>query len=325
MPSRLESIPSLEHSLENKRLSSVRKRKHQEYYQRSYALAHPAPVYTDKTHLVKHLRSRQFLQIQRISPETNHYVPDIDVISFAPPKDPIRLVSALKGILEGKIKSRDGKLLRFHRDDVLLTRYPEDDSQSEQIARPPRTGSVLAPLEKIVGRDVVAVLRRDGNIVLDDGRLWTVTNHQNRSFEFTTTDEHGVKTKTKWILSKRRSSSSDDHVPDSPSTKTPEVTFNFSTIRPNARRHAVLATLTSSALQIKDTYHEPLSSFGTVEDSESSPKVVDEATRNVIMATGVWLVLTLGWSPAFKASTADADQQSPSWRCGPMPRPSKTW
>ncbi|KAI3390692.1 hypothetical protein diail_8861, partial [Diaporthe ilicicola] len=312
MPSRVESSQSPERDHGNKRHSSVRKRKHQECYQRSYALAHPAPVYTDKTHIVKHLRSRQFLQIQRISPDTSHYIPDIDVLSFAPPKDPIRLVSALKGFLDWKIKSRDGRLLRFNRDDVLLTRYREDDPQPDEAAHSPRTGSILGALEKIVGREIVAVLRKDSNIVLDDGRFWTTTNHQNRSFEFTTIDEHGVKSKTKWVLSRRRSSGSDDHSPAAPSTKTPEVTFHFSTIRPNARRHAVLATLTPSALQIKDTYHEPLSSFGTAEDSESSPKVVDEATRNVIMATAVWLVLTLGWSPAFKASAADGDQQAPS-------------
>lgn len=323
MPLLMESSPSSEHEHENKRHSSGRKRRHQENPHRSFALAHPAPIYIDKTHVVKHLRSRQFLQIQKVSPDTNHYTPDADVISFAPPKDPIRIVSALKGLLEGKISLRDGRLLRFNKDDVLLTRYREDDAESGEPARPPKKGSIMEPLEKIVGREVQAVLRKDNKIILDDGRLWSATNHQNRSFEFITTDNHGVKTVTKWVLSKRRISGLDDH--PSSSSQAPETTFHFSIIRPNTRKHAVLASLTQSSLQIKESYYEPATSFGTSDDFESAPKVVDEATRSVITATAVWVVLTLGWSPAYKASAGD--RQDASWRCDRVPHPTKhsTW
>ena len=323
MPSLVESSPSPEQEHENKRTSSGRNRRHQENPHRSYVLAHPAPSYIDKTHVVKHLRSRQFLQIQRISSDAKHYTPDIDVISFAPPKDPIKLVSALKGLLEGKISLRDGRLLRFNKGDVLLTRYREDDPQSETTAQQIRTDSIMAPLEKVVGREVLAVLRKDSKIILEDGRLWTTINHQNRSFEFTTMDEHGVKTVMKWVLSKRRISGLDDHPPSS--SQAPGATFHFSIIRPNTRKHAVLASLTHSSLQIKDTYNEPVTSFGSAEDLESAPKVVDDATRSIITATSVWVVLTLGWSPAYKASAVD--QQDASWRCAPVPRPTKhsTW
>lgn len=182
----------------------------------------------------------------------------------------------------------------------------------------------MAPLEKIVGREVLAVLRKDNKIILDDGRLWTATNHQNRSFEFTSVDEHGVKTKAKWVLSKRRISGLDDH--PSSSSQAPETsTFHFSIIRPNTRKHAVLASLTQSSLQIKESYYEPATSFGTSDDFESAPKVVDEATRSLIIATSVWVVLTLGWSPAYKASAGE--RQDASWRCAPVPRPTKhsTW
>ncbi|KAH8783224.1 hypothetical protein F5883DRAFT_538105 [Diaporthe sp. PMI_573] len=325
MPLLMESIPSPELDHENRRHSSGRKRRHQtENPHRSFALAHPAPIYIDKTHVVKHLKSRQYLQIQKVSADTNHWIPDIDVISFAPPKDPIRLVSALKGLLEGKISLRDGQLLRFNKDDVLLTRYREDDQESTEGAHPPRKGTIMAPLEKIVGREVQAVLRKDHKIILDDGRLWTATNHQNRSFEFTAVDAHGVKTVTRWVLSKRRISGIDDHPPAS-STQAPETMFHFSIIRPNTRKHAVLASLTSSSLQIKESYYEPATSFGTSEDFESAPKIVDEATRSIITVTAVWVVLTLGWSPAYKASAGD--QQDASWRCAPVPRPAKhsTW
>lgn len=327
MPLLGESLPSPELDHENKRHSSGRKRRHQtENPYRSLALAHPAraPNYIDKSHVVKHLKSRQFLQIQKVSPETNHYVPDIDVISFAAPKDPIRLVSALKGLVEGKISLRDGRLVRFNKDDVLLTRYRDDDSDSVVGAHSPRKGSIMGPLEKIVGREVQAVLKKDHKIVMDDGRMWTATNHQNRSFEFTSLDAHGVKTVTRWVLSKRRISGIDDHPPAS-STQSPETMFHFSIIRPNTRKHAVLASLTSSSLQIKDSYYEPATSFGSSEDFESAPKVVDEATRNVITVTAVWVVLTLGWSPTYSASAGD--QHDASWKCASMPRPAKnsTW
>lgn len=328
MPLLGESLPSPELDHENKRHSSGRKRRHQteQPHYRSFALAHPArgPNYIDKTHVVKHLKSRQFLQIQKVSPETNHYVPDIDVISFAAPKDPIRIVSALRGLLEGKISLRDGQLLRFNKDDVLLTRYREDDSESVEGSHSPRKGSIMAPLEKIVGREVRAVLRKDHKIILDDGRLWTAANHQNRSFEFTSTDAQGMKTVTRWVLSKRRISGIDDH-PQASSTQSPETMFHFSIIRPNTRKHAVLASLTPSSLQIKESYYEPATSFGTSEDFESGPKVVDEGIRSIITVTAVWVVLTLGWSPAYTAHAGD--QQDASWRCASVPRPTKqsTW
>jgi hypothetical protein len=328
MPLLMESpaSPGLDH--ENKRHSSGRRRKHHpENPYRSFALAHPAPVYIDKTHVVKHLKSRQYLQIQKVSPETKHYVPDIDVISFAPPKDPIRLVSALKGLLEGKISTRDGQLLRFNKDDVILTRYREDDSEPGDAAHSSRKGSIMEPLQKIIGREVQAVLRpgKDHKIILDDGRLWTAANHQNRSFEFTTMDAQGSRTVTRWVLSKRRISGIDDHPQTSSSTQSPEAMFHFSIIRPNTRKHAVLASLTPSSLQIKETYYEPATSFGTSEEFESGPKEVDDGTRSIIMATAVWVVLTLGWSPTYKASVGE--QQHNSWRCATAPRPTKhsTW
>ncbi|POS73021.1 hypothetical protein DHEL01_v208584 [Diaporthe helianthi] len=302
MPLLGESLPSPELDHGNKRYSTGRKRRHQtENSYRSFALAHPPrqPNCIDKSYVVKHLKSRQFLQIQKVSPETNHYVPDIDVISFAAPKDPIRLVSALKGLVEGKISLRDGRLVRFNKDDVLLTKYREDDSDSVAGTHSPRKGSIMAPLDKIVGREVQAVLKKNHKIILDDGRMWTATNHQNRSFEFTSLDANGAKTVTRWVLSKRRISGIDDHPLASSSTQSPEIMFHFSIIRPNTRKHAVLASLTSSSLQIKESYFEPASSFGSSEDFESAPKVVDEATRRLITVTAVWVVLTLGWSPTY--------------------------
>lgn len=335
--------------------SRKRRRAHASWINRtSYILAYPAPSYTDKTLLLKHLRPRLYLQLQRLAPDGRHYRPAIDVLSLAPPKDPTRLfASALKRCV-GKIRSSHGNCLQFDRRDILLTKLSYDDDEHDDHYVSPTAGTatpetrassgdpphhhrglerVLSRFEDLTERRVVAVLRAHNKIVTQDGRTWTASRRSSGSYEFTCgPDEHGEVLVARWVspraaggtgstgssggvrmsTSSTRSRATDvsglghhhhHHQPHMQGLS--EAAFNFSLIDPRSRRHAVLATLSPSSLDIKDTYHQPSMSprhsVGSDETLSSDPRVhvVDEDTRTLILASAVWLNLYLGWSPSY--------------------------
>lgn len=332
-------------SSETTHSSRKRRRTNTTYQSRtSFVLAYPAPVYADKTLLLKHLRPRLYLQLQRLSEDGRHYQSAIDVLSLAPPKDPRRLVtSALKKCV-GKIKSH-GNCLRFDKRDILLARTScgdpdadaDPDPDPDPDSPPGRRGieRVLSRFEDLTEREVIAVLRANNKIVTQDGRTWTASRRSHGSFEFACAGERGGEPRcvARWVSARappargmstgsrgqatrtpgRASSSSSP--PPSPSSprrsaaeqqKTPgrggEAAFNFSLIDPGSRRHAVLATLSPSSLDVKDTYQQPaspLSDSGSGSPERAGVHVVDQDTRTLILATAVWLDLYLGWSPSY--------------------------
>lgn len=267
-------------------------------------LAYPAPVYTDKTLVIKHLRPRLYLQLQRLTEDGRHYQPAIDVLSLARLKHPKKCVSLLKKCVN-KIKSQ-GSCLHFDKRDILLAKtHDGDDSDCDtsSLRSAPGFERVLSHLEDLTERKVLAVLRPNNKIVTENGRAWTAAKRSSGSFEFTCADEHGVVVVARWVSTKANNQAStgsstptsvQSSVPESPHV---EAAFSFSLIDPNSRRHAVLATLSPSNLHIKDTYHRPIRSpSGGPEDSNDRFCVVDEDTKTLILATAVWLNLYLGWS-----------------------------
>lgn len=277
----------------------------------SYQLAYPAPVFTDKTLLLKHLLPRRYLQLQKLSPDGRHYEPVIDVISLAPPKDPRRLVSVLKNCLS-HLKTHE-KCLQFDKRDVLLVKTGEDsapdhkdDASGHGIER------VMTRLESLTERKVLAALRAKNRIVTEDGRVWTASVRPNGPFEFTTTSKHGEKTVARWVPARNRASSRVGNISGAASKRSSvrsmpeagEPTFNFSLMNPAVRRHPVLATLTPSSLQIKETYNEPISVPGVPGGAMGKNGVVDQPTKVLILATAAWLDLYLRWSPSYRGSSS---------------------
>lgn len=271
----------------------------------SYQLAYPAPVFMDNTLLLKHLLPRRYLQLQKLSEDGRHHEPVIDVISLAPPKDLRRLVSVFKSCI-GHLKSHE-KCLQFDRRDVLLVKAGEDSApENKDDASAPGTEKVMTRLESLTGRKVLAALRAKNRIVTEDGRVWTVLVRQNRLFEFTSTNKHGVKAVARWVPAKNRVSSGVGSISGTVSKRSSvrsmpeagEPTFNFSLMNPAARRHPVLATLTPTSLHIKETYHEPASVSGAPGDATGKIGVVDGPTKVLILATAAWLDLYLRWSPS---------------------------
>lgn len=250
----------------------------------TYALAHPAPVYTDKTHIIKHLRPRRYLQLQRLSDDGRHYQPFIDVLSVAPLKNPTGMASIFRNFVQ---RMRGGQnagshCLAFDRRDIMLAKTL---GSQEALA----SGASFEDLTR-----VVAVLRADNKVVLEDGRAWTASRRSAGSFEFTYTSEHGYTTVARWVNARPSLHRGSTSSSSSAGSAHQEFTYHFSLINPSSRRHAVLATLGPTTLHVKDTYQQPLSSFGSREEfNEGKVHVVDESTRTLIWATAVWMSLYL--------------------------------
>lgn len=277
----------------------------------SYQLAYPAPIFTDKTLLLKHLLPRRYLQLQKLSEDGRHFEPVIDIMSLAPPKDPRRLVAILKKFL-GHLKTHE-KCLQFDRRDVLLVRTGEDSApDNDDNSSVPGIERVMTRLESLTERKVLAALRAKNRIVTQDGRVWVASNRPNGSFEFTYVNKHGEQTVARWVPAKHRIVSGIGSVGTSgvaskrssvrSMPESGEPTFNFSLVNPSVRRHPVLATLTPSSLHIKDTFHEPVSVSGVPGDVMGKTGVVDGPTKVLILATAVWIDLYLRWSPSYGGS-----------------------
>lgn len=269
-----------------------------------YLLAYPAPVYTDKTLLLKHLVPRRFLQLQKISEDGRHHEPVVDVMSLAPPKNPRRFMSVLKNCL-AHLRTPD-KCLHFDRRDILLVMTGQDSALTNDNASAQGMERVMSRLESLTQRKVLAVLRAKNRIVTEDGRVWVASVRPNGSFEFTSTDKHGDKTVARWVPAKhRRVSSGTGRSVSGKRSSVRSISesrgpiLNFSLMKPTVRRHPVLATLTPSSLHIKDTYHQPVSVTGVPGEDMGKIGVVDEPTKMSILATAVWIDLHLRWSPSY--------------------------
>lgn len=273
----------------------------------SYILAYPAPVFTNNTLVVKHLRARLYLQLQHISQDKQHHTPFIDVISLGPKR------TAHEGMLS-RIKTCVNCLscgmhfVQLNKRDILVVdsiqETPRSHSQSDSISEPEvYTGSES---ENSTKRSVLAVLRADNDIATKSGEIWTASERLNTYFEFVTINAHGMRSVARWVVSKSHKhvwrTSAEGSSPSSSPGHVNETSFHFSLIDPTVRRHAVLATLSSSGLDVKKTYQNPRSISSGSEDEGGQVHVVDAATKNLILATAVWLILNLGWSPVYEAN-----------------------
>ncbi|KAL1297205.1 hypothetical protein AAFC00_004775 [Neodothiora populina] len=183
-------------------------------------------------------------------------------------------------------------------------------------------------------RDVLAVISKsrkgDGSgsgkakIYLDDGSEWDAFASSNGGYEFVSTDTHGLTTTVRWVLKRpraRRSQSATDV--ESPRIDTTTKKFNFSTISPNSRRHPIIANLTSTTLDINDSYTMPSPVGSASPPGESESRISGDfmqttpALRTLITATAVWIAVREGWSPGYRYD--DSMVRSPSTRLSVSP------
>lgn len=262
-----------------------------------YVFAHPAPVFTDRLYLVKNLRSRLYLQLQRPSSDGRNYGPVVDVVSRVPFTGSTWLVSKMRTCAERATK-RHNNFSCSKKDIFLIDSIENFNADTDEHIG---IQNMIPSLKQFAGRKVVGILRQDGQILTDNDQTRTASTGPNKSFEFIGVNVHGEKSVARWVPARSQRVRSSTTLAQPRSPLMGEPTFLFSLINPSSRRHAVLATLTPSHLKIKETYYDPTKT-PTLEDSvderDEQVHTVDGETRTLILTTAVWLHLHLGWSPS---------------------------
>ncbi|KAI4723497.1 hypothetical protein E4T48_00041 [Aureobasidium sp. EXF-10727] len=203
--------------------------------------------------------------------------------------------------------------------------------------------------EEDESRDVLALVckgrKGDGNttakakLFLEDGSEWEAYSLPNGGYEFFSTDAHGLGMTARWVLRRpkaRRSQSASDMTTTWGTDSTSQnKKFNFSTISPNSRRHPVIASLTTTSLDINDSYTVPsaLTPSPEISDHEheevgqesvasSEPIITSQSLKALITATAVWVTLREGWCPGYRYD--DLMLRSPSLKLNTSPIKSPT-
>ncbi|KAK0958235.1 hypothetical protein LTR91_021443 [Friedmanniomyces endolithicus] len=149
-------------------------------------------------------------------------------------------------------------------------------------------------------------------ICMASGAEWEACSLPTGGYEFFTTDSHGLGLKVRWVPKKEKDGSK-------ATTKDGCQRFNFSTISANSRRHPVIAVLSNKEMEVYDAYRVPdinvtptptpqrtsnSALTDAMEDEGASlqdQRETDDALREVITMTAIWVTFKEGWSPTFKA------------------------
>ncbi|KAK3303388.1 uncharacterized protein B0T15DRAFT_381005, partial [Chaetomium strumarium] len=242
----------------------------------TYYLGYPAPRIIGKTKVVQQvLLPRLLLQLQKVG-EDGKSQPVLEVFPASRIAGPVvapRLAKRCPDIFGAK--------RRLGYDDIVLVRRDDNDTSSD--------GTESEVEEDLERRNLLAVYSplkhsEEAEIVLDDGSVWVAKPLANGSFDFVHTDAEGNTTTARWArrhtvavtptsLSTETSSSS---------SSSPPTRYTFSIIDPSTRRHPVMATLTPSTLEVRDTYaavsssrgrHPPITRVGRSLSVTSSPSL----------------------------------------------------
>jgi len=293
----------------------------------SFQLAHPPPTPRHKQRWKA--RSKVFLQLRRFS-GTRNPVPALDVLPstlFAHrlmrycPRSQIRKI--LPGlddlvIVNSQMYGHAGK-----------ENKADDDSDDENGANREVVALISAP-----GKGDPEV-KEHAHIYLEGGASWTASAMDKGGYEFTTCDEHGLKTTARWVLKqpKRRRGNSNPHRPPS-ENEDKEKTYKFSILNPLARRHAVIGSMDRYMIDVLDQYTTPSGTPAMtptvntmISQSITSPQQsyfdgdasrststhdVDEEMKTLVLVTGIWLAFVEGWAKYYtdtsnSASTVNAN------------------
>lgn len=271
----------------------------------SYTICQPPPKRASRQKI--HVRARPLLQLHRLVAAARP-IPAFELLPsaiFSP-----ALSRAISKVLPSKHSLCPG--------DLAIVKADKYHQHEESDVDEDESRDVLALICK--GRKGDHLAPGTAKIYLDDGTEWEAYSMPSGGYEFVTTDIHGLSTTVRWVSKRpraRRSQSASelDFPRDGPSKK-----FNFSTISPNSRRHPVIANLTSTTLDINDSYNIPSPTVNTFSSDDASPESPDllaaepvdttDSLRILITATAVWVALREGWCPGYKSD--DTVTRSPS-------------
>ncbi|EMC98359.1 hypothetical protein BAUCODRAFT_422778 [Baudoinia panamericana UAMH 10762] len=264
-----------------------------------FSVCHPAPTNTVKQRL--HRRPRSLLQLHKLCPSARPK-PAFEAIpaaNFNP-----RLTKAITRVFKAKHGLCPNDLVVLKAENYAVVDDDEDEGQEEQ--------DVIGLICKGRKQDEAAAKEGKAKICMASGAEWEAYPLVSGGYEFFTTDEHGLGLTVRWVPKK---------VKDRDGTKTMREgskRFNFSTISPTSRRHPVIACLSKTALEINDSYKMPDAAAATplstpkqagrsalaeaMEDETVGKEQfeTDDALREIITMTAIWVTFKEGWSPSFK-------------------------
>lgn len=337
--------PSRAASLSSIASAEGRPRKRASRPKTTYNLAQPPPI-TGPRHKL-HLRPKVLLQLHQVIP-SRRPKPVYEVIPFSllAPRSHRRLARTFN--------TRD-RLCPGPSDLLVVKAETYEASDEDDKTDDERWGSrdVLGLISPSKKGD------RDPNdktmVLMDDGCSWEVTNMPNGGYEFSYTDEHGLSLKRRWIPKpahlRRVSTMSNSTQPlGSPTLGPEDKKFNFSTISANSRRHPVIATMSRLSIDVLESYAMPAATspptpglnqagFATPLPTPSSvidtasfldkaverlPVKTDDALRNFIVLSGIWVAFSENWSPAYSWSRHVASPYMASTPTNSRPLPSRT-
>ncbi|KAI7237240.1 hypothetical protein KC330_g3258 [Hortaea werneckii] len=266
-----------------------------------FSICHPPPASLTRQKL--HRRPRSLLQLHRITANARPR-PAFEVVPSA--NFSVRLTRAITKIYKAKHS--------LCPNDIVVLRAEKYSTEPEY-----EDGEV---------RDVIGLIckgRKDdaafnggkAKVCMASGHEWEAYPLMNGGYEFFSTDEHGLGLTVRWVPKRRKDGS-----------KSKNKQFNFSTISPNSRRHPIIANLSKTGLEINDSYRMPEPAATTplstpkatpkvssdsamqeaVDDEDSDPEQyeTDDALREIITMTGIWVTFKEGWSPSFKYEERDS-------------------
>ncbi|KAI7326101.1 hypothetical protein KC315_g7665 [Hortaea werneckii] len=266
-----------------------------------FSICHPPPASLTRQKL--HRRPRSLLQLHRITANARPR-PAFEVVPSA--NFSVRLTRAITKIYKAKHS--------LCPNDIVVLRAEKYSTEAED-----EDGEV---------RDVIGLIckgRKDDSafnggkakVCMASGHEWEAYPLMNGGYEFFSTDEHGLGLTVRWVPKRRKDGS-----------KSKNKQFNFSTISPNSRRHPIIANLSKTGLEINDSYRMPEPAATTplstpkatpnvssdsamqeaVDDEDSDPEQyeTDDALREIITMTGIWVTFKEGWSPSFKYEERDS-------------------
>ena len=271
-------------------------------------LAQPAPCLATKQRRLVRIRPRLLLQLHRIT--DTRPKPAFDAL-------PSSLVSGSAVAL--RVARKFPRLLRLAPglglDDIILVRSEDydapdsatDDASGDDLDRRELLG-IVSPVPPAAAGCAIEVMVE---IALENDFIWTGFPLPNGSYEFTRLDDSGNKVaNARWVKKAVRGGASGP-----PSLM--EFKYVFSILDPTSRRHPILATLTSTHLEINDSYAAlpPSNAQGAPSETvERDMLTVDDDTRTLITASAVWITMRtqFSWPTPHAGAAACRSVGSPS-------------
>ena len=301
-----EGLSSLSH-LECRRPTMVK-------HKTTLRFAHPPPISKHQQRF--NIRPRRVLQLQKLCQDSRPK-PFLDVLRSSSHLSypPIRLLR------HGK-----GKASRYGPEDLVVVNSPAYDEPDIQSAGTSDT-------DPSANHDFVALIcrtkdepgqRLSTSIQMSDGTSWRGCRLRSGNYELSKEDKRGGRTVVRWVRKRKTPAKPQRSRGDMPVEDQFEGnTFTFSIIDPNVRRHAIIASLSTSSMEICDSYSSPpilTSSYSESSRSDRSDilqhdsqesfqgtmKMVDDDLKAFIAISGVWVALSEGHSPIFKYDPREA-------------------